>query len=113
MIAAVLLDISCTAADALNDGVSCEVSFASVNALTTNDTRASIIGGRAYQGFLTTGGSQVGKAIVIDFGPDGIPVNAGERMYLHVAATGTVSSQVTVFLYVRVTSGSAPMRRRL
>ena len=98
-ICSILLDISVTGADALNDGVRSELSFSSVSGFLSNDTRASLIGAAAYQGFLTSGGGQVGKNTFITFAPFGIPVAAGERLYLHTAVTGTITLAVSVWVY--------------
>lgn len=108
-----LFDLTVTGADALNDGMSLEVSFASVSGMVANDTRASIGGIKSNQGFLTSGGGQTGKAVAVTFGMDGIPVAAGERIYLHTASTGTVTFAASVWLYVRVTDSRQIMRRRL
>jgi hypothetical protein len=112
-IAAILLMVAGQGADALNDGIRAEVSFASTNTFSTNDSRAAIISAEAYQGFLTTGGSQVGQVVSIQFGDDGIPIAAGERMYLHVAAQGTLTSRVAAYLYTRTSGRARPDRRRL
>jgi len=107
------LDIDATADDALNDGATAEVSFASVSAFATNDTRASIIAAGVHQGFLTTGGGAVAKSSLIAFGQDGIPVSGGERLYLHINITGTSVCAVRCYLYVKVTGVGRPSRRLL
>jgi len=107
-ICSVLLDIIGTADDALNDGGGSEVSFASVSGFSTNDTRASIVGGRQNQGFLTSGGGPVGKSVFITFAPYGIPVAAGERLYLHIIVTGTSTITCSAWVYHCITGG--PLR---
>jgi len=98
-ICSVLLDVSVDGADALNDGGKVEISFSSVSGFLANDTRASIIGSVARQGFLTTGGGQVSKNTFITFAPFGIPVAAGERLYLHTLVHGTCNVTISAWVY--------------
>lgn len=102
-IEAISLDIAVEGADALNDGGTCEVSFSSATSATVNDTRSSLIGFRSLQGFLTTGGGPTGKCVVVT-GLD-IAVSAGERVWLHFAAVGTVVLYVTAYIYVNDGTG--------
>jgi len=77
-------------ADALNDGIGFEVSFASTSGFNSNDTRASIFGLDTRQEFLTSGGATPGM-----FGSVSglrIPVLAGERIYLHSLENGTITA---------------------
>ncbi len=108
-----LLDVRVDGADALNDRISAEVSFSSTSGFASNDTRASFIGASASQGFLTSGGGPTGRNAFITFAPHGIPVSAGERIYLHVAAGGTVTSAVTCWMYVLIDGTARTARRRL
>ena len=99
-ICSILMDGYCTGADALNDGFSWEVSFSSVQAIATNDTRAALMGISSAQNFLTTGGAPVAKNSFITFAPFGIPVSAGERLYLHLLITGAPTlAIISVFVY--------------
>ena len=114
-ICAVLVDINVTGADALNDGGNCELSFASVSSFNTNDVRASILGVGVFQGFLTSGGGPTSKNAFITFSPNGIPVAAGERIFLHISVGGTVTAvAVRAWLYhgVEEQSGRAGVTRR-
>lgn len=112
VIEGLVLDTVMQNADALNDAVGAELSFASVSGFVTNDTRASIIGSRIAQGFLTSGGGPTGKVTNVAFGPDGIPVSAGERMYLHLLLVGAGTLIASVWLYVRTSGGARADRRR-
>lgn len=109
-IQSILMDLIVLGADALNDGIAAEISFASVSGFSANDTRASMLTLRAYQGFLTTGGSMTGKTAVVN--GLAIPVSAGERIYLHTVATGTVTFNLIAYLYVMFVGGSRALRRR-
>ena len=98
-ITGLLLDLSIEGANALDDEGAMEVSFSASAAFTTSDTRASIGGLHAVQGFLTTGGSQTGK--VVSVAGLMIPVAAGERVYMHYGAiTGTLTLVARAWLYV-------------
>ena len=109
-----LLTLSCQDADALNDGGRLEVSFSSTSAFSANDTRASIGGIDIVQNFLTTGGGAMANQVFCAFSK-GIPVAAGERIFLHVFESGAVTQlKATAWLYV-VTTGArrrASARRR-
>jgi len=98
-ICSILLDTSIQSGDNLSDGVASEVSFASVSGFGTNDTRASLIGARVYQAFLTSGGGPIQKTTFITFAPNGIPVAAGERLYMHVLQSGTFTWFSTAWVY--------------
>jgi len=93
-------------ADALNDGGRFEISFASTNGFTSNDTRASIGGGVCGQSFLTSGG---GPTFANGYIPMQVAVAAGERIYLHHDNTGSVTVETTVWLYVSQ-KGGGPRR---
>lgn len=98
-------------ANALDEGADWEVSFASTNGISTNDTRSSILGMTLRQEFLTSGGGLQGDNSGI--GGIRIPVDAGERLYLHRVVTGTITqSRCTVWLYVEDGSMELPTRRR-
>lgn len=111
-VVAVHLDLSITSANALDDGVAAEVSFASSSGFGVNDTRASIVGARTYQGFLTTGGGPTQKTVVIS----GLAIEAaaGERLYMHIQTAGGVTYYATCWLFFMPTgSARASQRRRL
>ncbi len=97
--------------DATNEGAAWEVSFASVSAFTSNDTRASICGTTEVSpGNIVTTGGPSGK---VSYVPMEVPVNAGERIYLHTTVTGTpTTNTLSAWLYIRNTGGGAPRSRR-
>jgi len=107
-----LLTIQASGADALNDGGDVEISFASTSGFVANDTRASIAGLTVRQGFLTSGGSMVGDTVFLSLGK-GIPVSAGERMYMHLGVTGTTTVAARCWLYTATQGGDRAARRRL
>lgn len=108
---AALLDLTATAADALDDGGSAEISFSSTSGFTTNDTRASILGISRNQAFLTSGGGGVGGSVFMTFAPHGIPMAAGERIYLHLGVTGSGPTvRVRCWLYYCVTGPGSRSR---
>lgn len=98
VIEGVLFDLDVSGADALNDAIKAEVSFASTSGFTSNDTRASLAGTHFRQEFLTSGG---GPNCGGPYVPMEIPVSAGERIYLHMVAAGTVVVACQVWIYVR------------
>lgn len=113
VIEGILLNINVTGADALNDGGGVEISFASTSGLASNDTRASIAGLKVNQGFLTSGGGPVGDSVFVSLGK-GIPVAAGERIYMHLQVSGTVTAvNSSCWLYTAVTDAGRIARRRL
>lgn len=112
-IVAMSLEVWCSAADGLNDGAEAEVSFASTSGFTSNDTKSSLIHAAALQGFLTSGGGPVRGYSNIQ--GVAIEVAAGERIYLHLNLTGTVTAFAVGYLYVMAIEGGsarASARRR-
>jgi hypothetical protein len=97
-----------TGADALNDAAALELSFASVSGFIANDTRASVFGMRTTQGFLTTGGGPCQQNGFVTFAPNGIPVSAGERMYLHGIVGGTIVAIASLWVYHCLSRGDSP-----
>ena len=94
--------------DALDDGYTVELSFASSNTLTNNDSRISIFEISESQQFLTSGGGANG---VWGFLPGlDIPVFGGERLHVHTAVSGGTSAiNGSLYLYYR-TRGAPPRR---
>jgi len=77
-------------ADALNDGIGFELSFASTSGFNSSDTRASFFGLDTRNNFLTSGGAMPGM-----YGSVSglrIPVLAGERIYMHSLENGTITA---------------------
>lgn len=113
-IVAIAASIAVTAADALNDGFSVELSFGSTGGIATNDTTASLLVVRASQGFLTSGGGGVHQHQSVS--GIAVPVSAGERLYLHALILGSAGPQYvcTYYVYVIPTAGGGrtAVRRR-
>lgn len=81
--------------DADGESFNAEVSFSSTSGFTSNDTKSSISTIRQ----LAAGTPVAYCGVNQYFGPNlGIPVKAGERLYLHASGTAFIG---TVYLYVR------------
>ena len=107
------LDLNALGADALGDGLSAEVSFASTNGLGTNDTKSSFIATRVFQNFLTSGGGPLRAEKQVP--GIAIPVSAGERLHLHAAVAGTPGTfHIHSYIYVMPVEGgnARPLPRR-
>lgn len=90
--------------DADNEEFQAGVSFASSEDIHANDVRSLVSSVAAYHELATSGTSVTNLNKFVSFDP-GIPVFAGERMYLHVVATSGVASKVTAHLHLD-TSGA-------
>lgn len=92
-----------------NDQIAAEVSFASTNALTANDTKNVVASTRVWNNLVTSGMTAIGH----NWGLSGIaiPAWAGERMYLHTAITG--AGRVRWTGYEAITRAHALSRVRL
>ena len=75
-----------------------ELSFSSVNQVSTTDTIGSFFELRYWSNFVTSGLSDGGRNFSLD-GP-GISVQAGDRIYLHLVVSGTVDAYATFFIVV-------------
>lgn len=111
-IVAASLELWTGAADALTDGAQAEVSFASSNGFSSNDTKSSFIHAAAQQTFLTSGGGPVNARTVLT--GLAIEVAAGERIFLHVDISGAITCFFVAYLYVMALGDSAgrPAARR-
>lgn len=91
-------------------GFKTEVSFGSTNGFTSNDTKASIDGCRMCSNLLTTGAM---NNAIGEFTPMDTPVQAGERLHLHIGNIGSPDNapDVTAYIYVK-DSGRATFSRR-
>lgn len=95
--------------DALNDVIRFELSFASANTFTNNDSRISILDISMSQQLLTSGGGvtePTGFVTGIN-----IPVFAGERIHVHYTVTGGPTQGIAVFYLYYSVRGRAPARR--
>jgi hypothetical protein len=79
------------------------VSFGSTSSFDTNDSTSEIAQCCAGYEMLTSGASQLGQNVFVPL-PD-VDVQAGERVYLHITITSTVTVRASAFLY---TSGRTP-----
>jgi len=89
-----------------------ELSFLSTNQITTNDARGSLM----VLGLEAAADTAVGFAIpaiseVINT-PDGIPVNAGERLHMHIRVSGSATLEGWFDIYFRTKSITRRTRRR-
>lgn len=83
-----------------------ELSFISTNAVANNDTRGSLamVGQRAIGTVADISSS------VVSIPGINIPVNAGERLWLHIVAAASVVSNCWAYVYVD--DGGEDLRRR-
>lgn len=97
--------------DADGETYSAEVSFSSASGFTTNDTKSSIAGIRQQAADTGTATSNKLTGTNVFIGPGlGIPVKAGERLYLHGAGTALV---VSAYIYVKDAAGGGGGGRRV
>lgn len=100
------------------EGVTAELSFLSSPTFTTNDVRGSLCQVRANRsggGAAAAWAASVAVPFCILSGID-VPVNAGERVFLHLqGVAGIASSSAVAYLFVKdgidITSGRTPRRR--
>jgi len=95
----------------LSDGsiLRAEVSFASTNGFSSNDTTAALVGNEVAYEFTTSGGSLFGATIFV---PLDEPAQAGERLYLHAFGTSVVGPRFTAFVYTDAKGSRPSVRRR-
>ena len=96
--------------DADGETLGAELSFASASGFTTNDTKSAIDTIRALAN--DTGTAASNKVVAINKATTGleIPVEQGERLYLHGTGTALVC---TVHIYVRDSAGRRAAGRRV
>lgn len=97
-------------ADADDDLSRCEVSFASSQGFTANDTRSSFFGMVMQKALLTSGIFQ--NHVNAYVGGINLAVGIGERIHLHVSGTGAVVVTATIWIYVTDRVDSRLQRRR-
>jgi len=83
--------------DADGEQLRAELSFASSSGFTTNDTKSSF--SKIAHSVNGTPGFTTG-AVNLFVGPVDIPVNQGERVYLHTVGTAASISSLTAYMYV-------------
>lgn len=111
VITAIEMDFAIQGANALDEGAAWELSMSSSNGLTSNDTLSSIASVSGYQEFLTTGGGMVGNQMTLS--GLAIPVNAGERLFIHTVVAGTVTANLCrAYVHVDDDRGGALRDRR-
>ncbi len=90
-----------------------ELSFLSTTQLLSNDARGTIHSLSLAVGPLNTNGQTNSFAnSSMNFGGDGIPVNAGERIHLNSIIVGTLNSTVNYIIYFQFKGGKRASRRR-
>ncbi len=99
-IKALLMSADASGADALNEGVLAELSFLSSNTFANSDVRGSLMTIQIRFGVLTSGGMNASENYHVS-GLE-VPVNAGERIFLHVSDQGTLTGRnVYAYLYIK------------
>lgn len=94
------------------ESIRTQLSFLSSSQIDTNDARGVIFETQLTAGTLQTNGFIRGDANHAISLPDGIPVNAGERIHMHVNVTGTPNGSATFILYLRTKGGGRRSVRR-
>lgn len=112
-IKAVAWIVGASGMDADADLVQAEVSFGSSNQFGTNDSR-SVIAAAEIRVSAATVASIANTSLVehMDFGGDGVPVAAGERIHLHITRSTGVSANVKAILYMRLRGAGRALPRR-
>lgn len=99
--------------DADGDQAMSELSFLSTSQYTTNDARGSIMKMRLQNSVATVASiTQNALSEYMNLGPDGLPINAGERLHLHRSADTGVTADATFDIYFRVRKSIRRSRRR-
>lgn len=94
----VLCAVLTSSAPATGDYFRPEISFSSTGQTAVNDANG-IIAEFAYSGFLATSGAGIFDGATY-LGPLAVPVNIGDRIYLHCLEAGTQTWITGVLLYV-------------
>ncbi len=99
VITSMLMTGMCAGVNALDEGMQAEISFLSSNTFGSNDVRGSLMTMQIRSGMLTSGMGNMCDNINIS--SVNIPVNAGERIHLHIRDAGTLTGRVVhAYLYV-------------
>ena len=95
------------------ESIRIELSFLSTSALLSNDARGSIHSFAIAIGPLNTNGLTTSFAnVAMNFGGDGIPVNAGERIHLNSVIAGTTNGEINYLVYFAFKGGRRATKRR-
>ena len=95
-----------------DDTATAELSFLSTNQIDTNDARGSILEVSTRTGAVSTNGQAKSSDNIALSIPDGLPVNAGERVHLHTRGSAAVTPEGVFTLYLRTTGGGRRVGRR-
>lgn len=110
VIDAVMLDVDIIDGGGAGDGVCAQLSFKAAADFTTSDSTAII----AETQISTNNATSAPSSKNVSLPNVQIPVNAGERLYLHADVLGTCTPRVVALLYVdeRGSSSRPAVRRR-
>jgi len=98
--------------DAAGDSVEVELSFLSTNQLGTNDARGSLMA-LDVRNTVATVAAITNDSLSTFIGiPDGIPVNAGERIHLHRIVSTGASARARFDIYFKTSKVTRRTRRR-
>ncbi len=98
--------------DAAGDVARWELSFHTTNQLGNNDARGTIGQGEMLANIEGTPASAVAQTMenYINLQPDGIPVNVGERLHIHMVLSSGVSANLAIVVFLKIGRGRAPRR---
>jgi len=101
----------CIQQDTKVDGTGCdwELSFSSSAGHTSNDTRASIIGGSVILNFVTSGMGN--NFLPFSLSNLQIPIGLGERLHAHIANIGVPTAAASMKCWLYLEQKRAPQRR--
>jgi hypothetical protein len=89
--------------------VDVEVAFGSSSSFSTNDTSGTMIGSRIDYDVITSGAAQAGKWA---FMPMKVKINAGERLYMHIDVTGSLTYWARAYIHTSKGGGASRIVRR-
>lgn len=109
LIVGVLLQIEMDGGGAADgQGAGVEISFLSSSGHSTNDTTGSIAGLYLETTFTTSGAA---VPALSQFIPMEVPVNSGERLFMHIQEAGTTTQvRARCWLYIEEKAGSSRPR---
>lgn len=89
-----------------------ELSFNSTNQLLANDSRGAISEIGVRTGAITTSGASKASENFFQSLPEGIVVNAGERLHLHIESGSSVIATASFIVYFSFSGGGRRAARR-